>query len=150
VAAPDLERLLASLPPAPFVDDLGLRFTALGEGWAESEIATAPRLTQAQGLVHAGVLATMADHTAGAAASTTAAPGQAVVTAEFKLNLLRPATAPALRCRAEVVKAGRTLTVVEARIHSAGEDEESRLCALAVLTMSVLGLEPGRRAQRPS
>lgn len=139
MAKPDLEQLLASSAPAPFVDDLGLRFTALGEGWAESEIAVEPRLTQAQGLVHAGVLATMADHTAGAAATTTAPAGRAVVTAEFKLNLLRPAMAPKLRCRAEVVKAGRTLTVVEARIHTGGEDVEPRLCALAVLTMSVLG-----------
>jgi len=139
VARRDLEHLLASLPPAPFVDGLGLRFTALGEGWAESEITTAPRLTQAQGLVHAGVLATMADHTAGAAASTTAPDGKVVVTAEFKLNLLRPATAPMLSCRAEVVKAGRALTVVEARIHAGDDGAEPKLLALAVLTMSVIG-----------
>jgi uncharacterized protein (TIGR00369 family) len=134
---PSLEALLASAPPAPFPDELGLRFTALGSGWAESELDVEPRHAQAQGLVHAGALATMADHTAGAAGTTVAPAGHVVVTAQVQLNLLRAAIGPRLRCRAEVVKAGRTLTVAEARVH-AGEDPARSLCALAVLTLSVV------------
>lgn len=133
-----LDELLAALPPAPFVDDLGLRFTAAGDGWAESELPTSPRHTQAQGLVHAGVLATMADHTAGAAASTCVAPGAHVVTTEFKINLLRPVTAPRVRCRAEVVKAGRRVTVVESRVSAVADDGTASPAALALLTLTVI------------
>ncbi|HVP03501.1 MAG TPA: PaaI family thioesterase [Solirubrobacteraceae bacterium] len=134
-----MDELLAALPPAPFVDDLGLRFTELGEGWAESALTTTPRLTQAQGLVHAGVLATIADHTAGAAAATLVDEGRYVVTTEFKINLLRPVIAPRVHCRAEVVKPGRRITVVESRVSAESDDGERALAAIALLTLAVVG-----------
>jgi uncharacterized protein (TIGR00369 family) len=66
--------------------------------------------------VHAGVLSTLADHCAGAAATTQLQAGEFVVTAEFKINLLRGARGERLRCRAEVLKPGRRLAVVEAQV----------------------------------
>ncbi|CAQ71130.1 hypothetical protein RALTA_A3213 [Cupriavidus taiwanensis LMG 19424] len=60
--------------------------------------------------------ATMADHTAGAAASTILEAGQHVVTAEFKINLLRAVRSERLRCRADVLKSGRSIIVVEADV----------------------------------
>jgi uncharacterized protein (TIGR00369 family) len=79
----------------------------------------------------------MVDHTAGASAWTLAPPGTAVVTVEFKVNLLRPASGARLVCRAEVIKPGRTLTVVEARVHS-HTDTEAKLCAIATLTLAAV------------
>jgi uncharacterized protein (TIGR00369 family) len=66
--------------------------------------------------VHAGVVATLADHCAGAAASTGLDAGEFVVTAEYKINLLRGARCERLTCRAEVLKPGRRLAVVEAQV----------------------------------
>jgi acyl-coenzyme A thioesterase PaaI-like protein len=51
--------------------DLGASLVGLSEGVAESELEIAPRHGQQDGFVHAGVIATLADHTAGAAAGTT-------------------------------------------------------------------------------
>ncbi|HSY27162.1 MAG TPA: PaaI family thioesterase, partial [Burkholderiaceae bacterium] len=64
----------------------------------------------------------LADHTAGAAGVSLLAAGDFVVTAEFKLNLLRPATGEYLWCRAQVLKPGKTLIVVESEIFAVNGD----------------------------
>jgi len=87
--------------------------------------------------VHAGVVATLADHCAGAAATTQLAPGDFVVTAEYKINLLRGARGERLHCRAEVLKPGQTLAVVEAQVFAehAGQRE---LVAKLNATMAII------------
>jgi len=99
---------------APFVAHIGIELEALGAGWCEARLDVEPWHLQQTGVVHAGVIATLADHCAGAAATTQLAPGEYVVSAEFKINLLRGARGERLHCRAEVLKPGQTLTVVEA------------------------------------
>lgn len=123
---------------APFIAHLGVELVAIGEGWCELRLRVQPWQLQQSGVVHAGVLATLADHCAGAAASTLLAEGQAVVSAEFKINLLRGARGDTLRCRADVLKTGRTLTVVEASVFadSAGGSE---LVARLNATMAIVG-----------
>ena len=99
---------------ASFVGDLGIRPLDCGPGWVEAGLDILPRHAQQNGFIHAGVQATLADHAAGAAAATLVEEGQTVLTLEFKLNLLRPALCQRLLCRAEVLKAGHQVTVVEA------------------------------------
>lgn len=98
---------------APFVAHLGVELKGLGPGWCEATLEIQPWQLQQTGVVHAGVLATLADHCAGAAATTQLPPGEHVVSAEFKINLLRGARGERLHCRAEVLKPGQTLVVVE-------------------------------------
>ncbi len=74
---------------------------------------------------------------AGAAASTDLQAGEFVVTAEYKINLLRGARGEKLRCRAEVLKPGRRLAVVEAQVWSEGEGR-SELVAKLNATMAVV------------
>jgi uncharacterized protein (TIGR00369 family) len=122
---------------APFVAHLGIELENLGDGWCEAALRLQDWHLQQTGVVHAGVLATLADHCAGAAASTQLAEGEFVVTAEFKINLLRGARGERLSCRAEVLKRGSTLTVVESQVYaeSAGRRE---LVAKLNATMAVL------------
>lgn len=102
---------------APFIDLVGYRLERYGEGWAETSLQLRPEHLQQHGYVHAGVITTMADHTAGGAASTVVAEGQSVLTAQLGIHLLRPSRGLSLRCRGEVVKAGRRLVVAEADVH---------------------------------
>ena len=51
---------------AGFISELGIQLRDLGPGWCETEMMVAPRHLQQNGFIHAGVQATMADHTAGA------------------------------------------------------------------------------------
>lgn len=102
---------------APFVASQGIRLIAVDPGVCETELDVEPRHLQQNGFIHAGVQATMADHTAGGAAATLAEPGRAVLTAEFKINLLRAAKGQRLACRSKVLKPGSQLTVVESEVH---------------------------------
>jgi len=80
-------------------------------------------LTQQHGYVHAGIITTIADSACGYAAYTLMPPGSDVLAVEFKLNLLRPAKGETFTARAEVIKSGRTLTVVRADVHAYTGDQ---------------------------
>jgi uncharacterized protein (TIGR00369 family) len=79
------------------------------------------------------VVSTLADHTAGAAASTAVGEGRSVLTADFTIHLLRPAAGDLLTCRGEIVRAGRTLIVTKADVWAGG-----KLCARYTGTMAVV------------
>lgn len=121
---------------AAFVQDIGIELVDAGEGWCETILRVAPKHGQQNGYIHAGVCATMADHTAGGAAGTVTPDGFGVLSIEFKINLLRPAIGEKLRCRASVLKAGKTITFVEAEVFTTSSEE--RLVAKASATMAVV------------
>ena len=122
---------------AAFIQDLGIHLHDLGVGWCEATLQVAPRHLQQDGFVHAGVQATLADHCAGGAAATLVAAGNIVLSVEFKINLLRPAVGQALRCRATVLRAGKTLIVAESEVFARVGDQE-RLTAKATVTLAVV------------
>ncbi len=122
---------------AAFVADLGIRLQDAGPGWCESVLEVAPRHTQQDGYVHAGVQATIADHTAGGAAGTLAAEGDLVLSVEFKINFLRPALGERLLCRAAVLKQGKTLHVAESEVY-AERDGNRKLVAKAMVTLALV------------
>ncbi len=123
---------------APFVLQAGIRFVDCGPGWCESTIELAPHHAQNTGVTHAGVIATLADHTSGGAAISVAAADEIVLTAEFKLSLLRAVAAERLHCRAEVIKPGRRLTFVEASVEAEQGGGERSLVARASVTLAVM------------
>lgn len=124
---------------SPFIADLGLRLEEVGAGQCRTSLLVRQRHLQQDGYVHAGVQATMADHTAGAAAATLVAPGQIVLTAEFKINLLRAAKGSELTCVAKVLKPGKTLTVVESEVFC-GAQAQAQLVAKATVTLAIVGV----------
>lgn len=125
----EIQRLFTT---APFVQHVGMRLLEAGEGWCESEIEIQAQHQQQDSFIHAGVQATMADHTAGSAAATLIRPGQYVLTVEFKINLLRPAQGQRLRCKAEVLKPGKTLSIVESSLFT------DTLVSKATVTLAIL------------
>ena len=134
-AIPDeVNRIFAS---APFIADLGIRLESAGPGTCTTVLPLERRHLQQDGYVHAGVQATIADHTAGAAAASLVKDGQSVLSAEFKINLLRAAKGERLICRAKVLKAGAQLTVVESEVFCAASGEE-RLVSKATVTLAVI------------
>ena len=129
------DQVRAIFDMAPFITDLGLVLSDLGPGWCESVLVVAPKHLQQDGYVHAGVQATVADHTAGGAAGTLVRSNERVLTAEFKINLLRPALGDRLRCRATVLKYGRTLIVAESEVYAVRDGKE-KLVAKATVTLA--------------
>lgn len=129
---------------APFIRDLGVELVDFAPGRCETRMTLAERHRQHDGFVHAGVQATLADHTAGTSAATLMAAGQMVLTAEFKLNLLRPGRGPRLYCIGQVLKPGKRLTVAEAEVFDEA-DTGRTLIAKATVTLAVFERpEPAR------
>jgi uncharacterized protein (TIGR00369 family) len=124
---------------AAFVADIGVRLVDIGPGWAETELEVLPRHYQHTGIVHMGVQATIADHTAGTATTTVLHAGEYVLSAQFTLNLLRPAAGQLLRCRSTVLKPGHRLVIVESEVYAVDQGE-STLVSKATVTLVVLKL----------
>ncbi len=122
---------------AQFIQHLGIELRDFGPGWCETRLRLRNELKQQDGFAHAGVVTTLADHSSGMAAGTLAPAGRKVLTVEFKVNLLRPGVSPVMRCRAEVVKPGKNLTVVEARVFG-GEEVDAKPIALMSATMALV------------
>lgn len=130
----EIDRIFNS---APFVAKLGIRLVKLDPGACETALELEEWHLQQDGFVHAGVQATMADHTAGAAAATLLDPGQIVLTLEFKINLLRPARGDRLTCQSRVLKPGSRVTVVESEVFCENPDS-TRLVSKAMASMAVI------------
>lgn len=129
-----VERIFAK---AEFLRLLGIELTACGKGWCETRLTLAPAHLQQHGLVHGGVVMTMADHTCGGAAGSNVAEGKDVITVENKTTFLRPASGQELVCRAEVLRAGKNLVFVEGEVWSE-RDGERVLVAKMSSTLAVI------------
>jgi uncharacterized protein (TIGR00369 family) len=131
------ERTLAAFADQPFAQWLGLTEADAGEGWFEVRLTVRPEHAQHDGVVHGGVIATLADTCAAMAAHTLVNAQEQVLTVEFKINYLRAARAGTLRCRGTVLRQGRTLTVSEAEVYTDGL-ETSLLAAKAMATIAIV------------
>lgn len=140
-AAGALAAARAALQAQPFSRLVGAELTAYAEDTVELRIPTAPELRpelrQQHGFVHGGVLSYAADNALTFAGG--AALGPAVVTSEYKINYLRPATGIAIVARAGVIHAGRRQAVCQCRIHDVQPDGSEKLCAVAQGTITRMG-----------
>jgi uncharacterized protein (TIGR00369 family) len=121
---------------------VGAEVVDIAPGTVVTSVTRRPELLQHNGLFHGGVLAFLIDVTTTAAAGTLVdRDRQLVLTAEYKLNLLAPSVGERLTCRAEVVKPGRRLTVVDAKVHCLTAGTE-KLVAVALATIANLERDP--------
>ncbi len=133
----DLDTLKGFFRLSPFMVDLGIEPVAVADGRVTTQMTTATRHHQHTGQVHAGVMATMADHSMGSAAQTLAPAGHWAITAELKTSQLRPAKGERLVCEAVVIKAGRTLSFTEAEVYAESQGQRT-LVMKASATMALV------------
>lgn len=120
---------------------LGARLGAIAAGRVEVLLAHRAELTQQHGFLHAGIVAAALDTACGYAAFTLMPDDAAVLTIEFKVNLLAPARGPRFRFEGVVVKPGRTISVVDGSAWQAdGDGADGKLVATMTATvMTVRG-----------
>lgn len=131
------EATLSIFRDANFVMDLGIEPVDMGPGWVESKLVVQPRHMQHDRVIHAGVQTTIADHTAGASAFTLIGADQLVLTTNLNVNLLKAAIGEELFCRAEVLRAGRTMVVSESEVFAVREGRRT-LASKATVSLAVL------------
>jgi uncharacterized protein (TIGR00369 family) len=109
---------------------IGATLKLIEPGVVEITLPFRQDLTQQNGYLHAGIVTTIADSACGYAAFTLMPEGSGVLSVEFKVNLLRPAKGENFLARAEVIKAGRTLTVVRADVFALTEDQQTLVATM--------------------
>src|ERR1700739_4949065 len=125
----DTDRVREIFYLANFIRDLDIRLDKVSEGTCETSLVVQQRLLQQHGFIHGGVIATMADHTAGGAARSVSGEKD-VLTVEFKINYLRPAIGDRLRCTASVLRGGKSVIVAEALVYADNAGKETLVAKL--------------------
>ena len=120
---------------------LSASLEGVAPGLVEIVMIPTPAVSQQHGFVHAGALAAVADSAAGYAALSLMPAGTGVLTTEFKINLLAPATGDRILARGRVIKAGRKLTLAQTEVFSQTAGKEKLVAFLTATLMVVEGQE---------
>ena len=127
-----------------FTKLVGAKVVSIDPGVVVMALDRRPEVLQQNGLFHGGVLAYLVDNATTAAAGTMIDRAtRSVITGEYKINLVAPSIGDRLTCRAEVVKPGRTLTVVEAKVFCR-IDGADKLVAVALATIVNLDIKTAK------
>ena len=94
-------------------------------------------LEQQHGFIHGGVVGMIADSAAGYAAMSVAPANASVLTVEFKINIMAPASGEKLVACGEVVRQGKTIIVTKAEVFNETDGQRTP-CALMQQTIMVL------------
>lgn len=115
-------RVRASFARQAFMATLGARLASVAPGEVVIELPFRPELTQQHGFLHAGAVTSVVDSACGYAALTLMPADAAVLSVEFKVNLLAPAAGARFRAVGHVVRSGRTLTVCRGELRADSDE----------------------------
>ncbi|MGB3390444.1 MAG: PaaI family thioesterase [Pseudaminobacter sp.] len=134
------ERVRASFARQQVMSTIGATLTVVTPGTVEIEMPYSEALTQQHGFLHAGIISTALDSACGYAAYSLMPENAAVLTIEFKVNLLAPGRGERFLFRGSVTKPGRTIIVADGQAYAFAADGEAKLIATMTGTMmTVLG-----------
>ena len=132
--APIEHRIRENVGRQGFMNLVGAELSELARGHCTIAVDRRPELLQQHGFFHGAVTAFLVDNATTIAAATSR--GEPALTAEYKLNLLSPATGERLICRARVIKPGRQVAVVAADVFCVTDGVEKHTAtALASISM---------------
>jgi uncharacterized protein (TIGR00369 family) len=136
-----LARVRDSFSRQQVMHTLGATLDVIEPGHVVISMHQRGELTQQHGFLHAGIVSTGLDSACGYAAFSLMPADAAVLTVEFKVNLLAPARGPWFRFEGRVVKAGRTISVVDGRAlqHEPGSDTQTLVATMTATVMAVHG-----------
>ena len=117
-----------------FMKTIGAELGKISPGKCEIILPFNEKLTQQHGLFHGGVLATIADNSAGFAAYSLMENGYQPLTIEFKINLLSSIIGKNAISKAQVMRAGRQIFHVRSDVFSIDVDQEL-LIATSLITI---------------
>ena len=120
---------------------IGAELIDVAPGYCAIGLVPRPEVAQQHGYVHAGMIGAIVDSAGGYAGFTLFPPDASVLTVEYKLNLLAPATGDRLVALGFVVKSGRTLAITRGEVYAEREGKRS-LVALMQQTLMVMHGKP--------
>jgi uncharacterized protein (TIGR00369 family) len=130
------QRIAASFDTQGLMKTLGATLVMVADGEVHIALPFSPHLSQQHGFLHAGAITSIVDSACGYAALTKAPADCEVVTAEFKINLLRPALGTHFLAVGKVQNAGKLLTVCTGEVRAFADDSDTyKLIALMQATV---------------
>ena len=123
-----------------FIQEIGTSLDHIAPGEVHLSLEPLPGLLQFTGAIHGGVVSALADHAAGAAATTLMPAGQIAVTVEYKINFLRQAKGERIVAEAEVEQTGTKFSVVASNVYAVSAEGARRKCATAIVTLVPVAL----------
>lgn len=132
-------RIAASFARQGLMRTLGASLRFVGPGRVEVVLTPGPEVAQQHGFVHGGAVVAIADSAAGYAALSLMPEGNGVLTTELKINFVAPAAGERIVARGRVVKAGRTLSLVQTEVFAEHQGHEKLVALLTATMMTVAG-----------
>lgn len=129
------DRIAESFQRQRLLSALGARLLRVADGEVDIELPWSETIQQQHGFVHAGAIATIADSACGYACLTRMPEQSAVLSVEFKINLLAPAVGERFVARGRVVRVGRTIGVATAEVVARSSANPDAVVALMQATM---------------
>jgi len=120
---------------------IGASLLRVEPGEVEIRLEYGKSLTQQHGFIHAGIVSTVLDSACGYAAFSLMPDDAAVLSIEFKTNLLAPAKGEYFIAKAKVIKPGRTITVTSAELFAYEKGNSKLVATMSGTMMAVFGRE---------
>lgn len=120
-----------------FIKFCGIQASKIEKGIVESTLKIGEDHKTQDNFIHAGVIATMSDHTAGYAAYTLVPDNIRILTIEFKINFLKPAYGNILKCKSEIISQGRQIIVAQSSVFDT-RDSYEKMVSKSTITLMAL------------
>lgn len=133
------DRVRESFAKMTVMQSLGGTLGKVRPGEVEIYVPYSKQFTQQHGFLHAGIISTFLDTACGYAAFSLMPPDAAVLSIEFKVNLLQPGKGDRFVFVGSVVKAGRTISNVRGEAYAFEGDREKLIATMDATMMTVLG-----------
>jgi len=124
-----------------FIEYCGIRASKIELGIFESTLEIGEIHKTQDNFIHAGLIATMSDHTAGYAAYTLVPDNMRILTIEFKINFLKPAYGNALKCKSEIISQGKQIIVAHSAVFDIRATHEKMV---SKSTITLMALDAGK------
>lgn len=137
------DRIAESFQRQRLLATLGARLLRVADGEVDIELPWSEAIQQQHGFVHAGAIATIADSACGYACLSRMPEGSAILSIEFKINMLSPAVGERFVARGRVVRVGRTVGVATAEVMAyAGDAAAKPETCVAIMQATMMRVEP--------
>ncbi|HZQ62779.1 MAG TPA: PaaI family thioesterase [Casimicrobiaceae bacterium] len=142
-AANYAERVRASFARQGAMRHIGAELVEVRPGYCAIALPVRPELSQQHGYVHAGMVSAIVDAAGGYAGFSLFPEDAAVLTVEFKVNLLAPAVGERIIAEGFVVKPGKRLAITRGEVHAEAHGRRTLVAIMQQTLMVMHGKDDG-------
>lgn len=135
------QRVQHSFDRQQAMSTLGASIIAIDPGVVSIRLPFKENLTQQHGFIHAGIISTVLDSACGYAAFSLMPENAAVLTIEYKINLLSPAKGEWFEAIGVVKKPGRNVTVADGEVYAHSGEDRKLIASMVGTLMSIYDRE---------